>query len=77
MKTYNFCKKIDVSMKIALDKWAKRLDAEEMTIHKDGTVTLMCADGCICESYRPTFKELYKKISRNRASGQADTVSRL
>ena len=51
---------MDTATKIALDKWARRLEAEEMTIHKDGTVTLMCKYGCICENYRPAAKELYK-----------------
>lgn len=60
MKTYNFCRRMDVSTKIALDRWARRLDADEMTIHKDGSVTLMCTDGCICENYTPTRNELYK-----------------
>lgn len=61
MKTYNFCKKMSVETKILLSKWAKRLEAEEMTIHKDGSVTLMCEEGCICERYTPTAKELYKQ----------------
>lgn len=60
MTTYNFCRRMDVSTKIALDRWARRLDADEMTIHKDGSVTLMCTDGCICENYTPTRNELYK-----------------
>ena len=60
MTVYNFCKRIDVSTKILLAKGARRLEADEMTIHRDGTVTLMCTDGYICEHYRPTVKELYK-----------------
>ena len=60
MTVYNFCKRIDVSTKILLDKWARRLEADEMTIHSDGSITLMCTDGYICERYRPTAKELYK-----------------
>lgn len=60
MKTYNFYKRLDVATKIALDKWAKRLEAEEMTIHKDGSVSLYCKYGCICENYMPTREELYK-----------------
>lgn len=44
--------------KIALHGWAKRLEATEMVIHKDGSVTLTCPDGCICNNYRPTAKEL-------------------
>ena len=61
MRTYNFCRRMDVETKIALDKWARRLEAEEMTIHKDGSVTLMCVDGYICENYTPSGKELYKE----------------
>lgn len=60
MKTYNFCKKISVSEKIALDKWARRLDADEMTIHANGSISLYCKDDCICENYFPAAKELYK-----------------
>jgi hypothetical protein len=60
MTTTNFCKRMTVSMKIALDKYAKRLEAEELIIHKDGTITLLCKEGYICERYTPTAKELYK-----------------
>ena len=60
MTVYNFSKIIDVDTKILLDKWARRLGADEMTIHRDGSITLMCTDGYICERYRPTAKELYK-----------------
>lgn len=59
MKSTNFCNRLDLNHIIALNKWARRLGADEMTIHKDGSVTLMCADGCICENYRPLAKELY------------------
>ena len=60
MIVYNFCRKISVDYKIQLQRWAKRLEADEMTIHSDGTITLMCKDGCICENYKPSLKELYK-----------------
>ena len=60
MTVYNFCEKMNVPYKLLLEKWAKRLDAEEMTIHRDGSVTLMCKDGCICKRYTPTSKEIYK-----------------
>lgn len=59
MITTNFCKKMTVERKIALEKWAKRLEAREMTIHRDGSVSLYCEYGCICENYRPSVKELY------------------
>ena len=68
MKTYNFCKRIDVETKVLLYKWAKRLEADEMTIHKDGSVTLMCKDGCICDNYKPTASELYKQSKPLRRS---------
>ena len=45
---------------IALDKWARKLEADDMVLHKDGTVTLSCKDGGICENYRPTAAELRK-----------------
>lgn len=60
MTVYNFCKKMNMQYKMLLKKYAKRLEAEEVTIHKDGSVTLMCKDGCICERYTPTSKEIYK-----------------
>lgn len=58
MTTYDFCKRLSREHKIALNRWARRLEADEMTIHADGTVTLMCEDGGICEHYRPSAKEL-------------------
>ena len=61
MTITNFNKKYTRSDIIALIKYARRLEAEELTIHKDGTITLMCKDGCICENYLPTAKELYKE----------------
>lgn len=66
MTTYNFCRRMDVETKILLDKWARRLEADEMTIHKDGSVTLMCKYGCICEDYKPTRSELLEKGCEDR-----------
>lgn len=60
MTTYNFCRKMGAQTKIAINRWAKRLEADEVVIHKDGSVTLTCKYGCICNNYRPTAKELYK-----------------
>lgn len=39
-------------------KWAKRLEAEDVIIHKDGTVTLACRYGYICDHYQPTAAQL-------------------
>lgn len=50
-----------VEYKIALHRWAKRLEATEMVIHKNGAVTLTCPDGYICREYRPTAQELYRR----------------
>ena len=50
-----------VEYKTALHRWAKRLEATEMVIHKSGTVTLTCPDGIICNDYRPTAQELYRR----------------
>lgn len=61
MTTINFNRKYRKEDLIALNRYAKRLGAEEMTIHKDGTITLMCKDGCICDNYLPTSKELYNR----------------
>ena len=60
MTTTSFCRKISVSDRIAFDKYARRLEADEMIIHENGSISLYCADGCICENYRPSAKELYK-----------------
>lgn len=46
---------------IQVSRWAKRLEADDMTIHEDETVTLECADGCICNHYKPTPQELAKE----------------
>ena len=43
---------------IELYRWAKRLEAEEMTVWSNGSVTLMCKDGCICDEYTPSNYEL-------------------
>ena len=61
MTSTNFCKKMDITTKKAIWNWAKRLEATELTIHKDGSVTLTCEDGYICYKYRPAGKELYSK----------------
>lgn len=46
---------------IAVGEWGKRLLAQDCTIWRDGTVTLMCRDGYICDHYRPTPQELRRK----------------
>ncbi len=45
---------------IQLESWAKKLEADTMIVHKDGTVTLSCKDGGICTQYQPTAEELRK-----------------
>lgn len=45
---------------VQLDSWAKKLEADTMIVHRDGTVTLSCKDGGICTQYRPTAGELRK-----------------
>lgn len=59
MKTYNMCKRMDKQTIIALNKYAKRLEADILIIHKDGSITLTCEDGIICDNYEPTAKDLY------------------
>lgn len=61
MKVYNFGKKNKVQRQIEVYNWAKRLEAEEMIIHNDGSITLNCRYGNICERYNPTSKELKEK----------------
>ena len=46
---------------IQLNHYAKRLEAEDMTVHTDGSITLTCEDGYICERYHPTAKELNRR----------------
>ena len=60
MTTTSFCKRMRREERIALDKWARFLLADEMIIHHNGTVTLMCKYGCICDNYMPTADELRK-----------------
>lgn len=59
MKTCNFNKRINKEQIIVLTNYAKRLEADEMIIHKDGTISLYNNYGCICERYLPTKDELY------------------
>lgn len=59
MKTVVFGKHSKAYL-IALDRWARKLEATDMVLHKDGTVTLSCKDGGICNNYRPTAEELRK-----------------
>ena len=61
MQVTNLCKKLNKVDIIAISRWAKKLDAEECTIHSDGTVSLYCKDGCICENYLPSGRELNGK----------------
>jgi len=44
--------------------WGRFLLATEGTIWTDGTVTLMCKDGAICNHYRPTPQELRRAYDR-------------
>lgn len=58
MQITNHCRKIRRLEVIAIYKYAKRLEAEECIIHSDGTISLYCKDGCICEHYSPGAREL-------------------
>lgn len=60
MEVVNLSKRIGKDDIKTLIGYAKRLDADEMIIHKDGSISLYCKDGGICEHYRPSRKELYK-----------------
>ena len=51
-------KKVSVEMKKALWNWAKRLDATEMTVWHDGSVSLWEDNDNICEKYYPSAEEL-------------------
>lgn len=46
---------------IKVAEWAKRLEVEEMTIHRDLSVTLGCRDGNICNHYKPSPQELRRR----------------
>lgn len=39
-------------------KWANRLDATDVTVHHDSSVSLLCEDGYICCRYQPSAQEL-------------------
>ena len=49
----------DSSMITTLKLWAVSLHADTLFINDDNTVSLYCKDGCICENYAHTIKELY------------------
>lgn len=59
MTVTNFNHKINKNQIIAFRKYAERLEATDMTIHRDGTVTLFYHNDCICDRYLPSAKELY------------------
>lgn len=61
MDVFGYCPK---RYKEQVRKWAKRLEADEVTIHCDRSVTLMCEDGCICYRYNPQPCELQKGEKR-------------
>lgn len=61
MKTIiNYCTEMNENLIGAIIKYAKRLEAEELIIHEDYTITLTCEDGYICIKYSPSLKELFK-----------------
>ena len=53
-----YYKSVSYERKLALEAWARHLEAEELTLNDDGTVTLESKDGYICENYTPTNEEL-------------------
>ena len=54
----NMCDRMDSSLLALLKEWANRLEADEMIIHSDASITLLCSDGCICNHESPTLMEL-------------------
>lgn len=60
MEFINFCRKIRSDEIKAIYGYAKRLEADECIIHGNGSISLYCKDGCICENYIPTRKELHR-----------------
>ena len=62
MKMSNFCKWMQKRRYHAIYKWAESLEADECKINRDGTVTLTCEDGIICEDYVVPEKSLYKYL---------------
>lgn len=60
MTTFNFGRN-NKSYAIQVYYWAKRLGADECTIHTDNSVTLDCKDGNICDHFKPTASELSHK----------------
>ena len=61
MEMIDLRKRATTEYKVKVWNWAKRLDAEEITIHEDWSVTLSCKDGYICYHYKPTTQELNHK----------------
>lgn len=60
MQVTILCRKMERELMTAIYRWAKRLEADEMIIHKDGTISLYCEYGGICERYRPSAREIYR-----------------
>ena len=54
----NMCDGIDKPLLVLLMEWADRLDADEMIIYPNSSITLLCDDGAICNHYSPTVMEL-------------------
>ena len=60
MVVRNMVDEMDTSLLILLKEWAIRLGADEMIIHSDASITLLCSDGCICNHESPTIMELFQ-----------------
>ena len=60
MVVKNMVDEMDTSLLVLLKEWAIRLEADEMIINSDASITLLCSDGCICDHYSPTIMELFE-----------------
>lgn len=50
---------VDYDVQVLLEIWARALNATDITVHKDYSITLEYYDKIICSHYNPTLKELY------------------
>lgn len=61
MKVTNFSR-ASVTYIAKINAYGKRLGATEIIIHSDMSVTMSCPDGGICERYKPSTKELERRV---------------
>lgn len=70
---------VDYDVQVLLEIWARALNATDITVHKDYSITLEYYDKIICSHYNPTLKELYgtePNLLRRNHNAENDDVKR-